>query len=323
MRKPSVCVVLPLVVSLILPLPGCTTSHPRERSPSDLIRLLTHQAGQPRDSRRGAAFTCGSLLTEAQKDRGIAARLVKLGAPSLPDIEGALDSVENGGPQSKFFTSSGWLLYAYARIKGPTAYPRLSRMIGKPQLGSLEYSLDVAVAVSLGLTSYVDSLRAPGPAILCRAEEPRDALDRLVLAWLGGDRPAVEASLGPSANAALKSLLKGKTWAEVRADLWPHNCGPMTAAGYRFDVAGRWAEPEETLEGERPQPAVAATAQAPTLDTQFTNHSGVACGNHYVRFLGVSTVPNGPAVNYLVDNSNLADLLSMIASCACGITERR
>lgn len=66
--------------------------------------------------------------------------LARLGGAALPDLEKELDSIEKN-PQG---FGTNWLLLAYARIRGPAAFPRLRRISG----GS-------AVALSLALTSNV------------------------------------------------------------------------------------------------------------------------------------------------------------------------
>ncbi len=100
-----------------------------------------------------------------------------------------------------------------------------------------------------------------------RYEEPRDVLDQLILAWERNDRPLLEASLAPGARAALNSLLAGTTWVGLRGELWPDRSGGGVALGYRFDISGRWSEPEETLEEDRAYGDAALSSANPDLDT--------------------------------------------------------
>jgi hypothetical protein len=292
------------------------------QSPVDLIKFLTYQSVRPVSlAREFGAFSCGSADAEGREDRAAAASLVKLGSSAIPSLEGAFDSLEEQGRRSEFSTGAAWLFYAYAKIEGPTALLRLRRMISNPGLNFLQPSLDYAVALSLGLTSYVSSSRQipAGEMIYCDGEMPRDTLDELVLAWERNNRSALEASLGPNARVALQSLLdKGRSWAAVRADLWRGKSGSDVAMGYRFDIAGRWAKPAETLEQEQEEQAVVDVGRRPVnlqFDTLLKGSSGGDCGRHAIKFLRSQSTGSFVA-KYLVDNSDLGDLLRSIAACA-------
>ena len=47
--------------------------------------------------------------------------------------------------------------------------------------------------------------------------------------------------------------------------------------GYRFQNAGRWSKPEETLEKERIQPPGDGQPLAHEFETQLQDHTGAAC----------------------------------------------
>ena len=59
--------------------------------------------------------------------------LVSLGMYAIPDLERALDSVEQTADRSPFAINAGWLALAYAKIEGPNAIARLRRMIDRPR----------------------------------------------------------------------------------------------------------------------------------------------------------------------------------------------
>ena len=176
------------------------------RSASDVIKLLTFQTERPgADPARRFLFSCGEDYADRLENRALARELVDLGASSLPDLEAAFESIERFGIYSPFADNAGLLFDAYAKITGPAwAFSRLRKMIGIPQLAALQGGLDVSIALSLGLTSYVSGSRGiiGEPIFSCAPEEPRDALDRLALAWELGDRRAFEEKLGPHAKAA-------------------------------------------------------------------------------------------------------------------------
>jgi hypothetical protein len=305
---PSLGVVV-LVTAVVL-LSCNALGQTKERSPSELIRFLTYQS----DDRTGKpwVFRCGLINT----DREAAAYLATFGDSAIPELERALDSIAAGGERSPFSVNGGWLLLTYARIRGQAAAPRLRKMSDDPKLksSSLTFDLDSALALSLGLTSFVSESREPTD-VVCRAEQPRDVFDRFVLAWERDDPAALEASLGSNAKAALNLLLRQRTWEEIRAKSWRSQARSGIAMGYRFETRGLWSEPEETLrQGEREQVDFTPDALSFDLVTVFRDRFGVDCGRRRVKFQRSSslTLPG----KFFVDSSDLGNLLSLIAFCA-------
>jgi hypothetical protein len=141
------------------------------RSATELIGLLAHHDKLGRISGMSG---CGP----GSADRRAGEALVKLGASALPQLEVAIKSLERHGEASEFSLNARWLLYAYAGIEGGRAYPRLRKIASMPYIGLSQEALDGATADALGLTSYVSRSRFLGRHILCRPEEPRDALER-------------------------------------------------------------------------------------------------------------------------------------------------
>jgi hypothetical protein len=319
-RAGSLRGLLPLVLLVMLPTPK-GISQLGDQSAVGLIRYLTYQSGRPGKAQREALFECGMDIAAARQDRKAANSLVKLGASAVPDIEMALDSMEKRGPQSPFIFNGSWLLIAYARIMGTAAYPRLQGMIGNPRLREYEYFLDTAAAISLGLTSYVDGFgEGYGVGVTCWAKEPRDALDRLILAWERNDRASLEDSLGPRAKSALRSLLKDQTWRQLRSKLWHDWTGRGVAMGYRFDTPGPWAQPRETLDeslaAARTNLDTSRLTVDPKLDAVLSNKSGRDCGRQRVQFLTSEDSLFHFLPMYLVDSSDLGNLLRSISACA-------
>jgi len=273
------------------------------QAPSDLIRFLTYQSDRPNKTEvLSGLFSCG-MMSEAA-DRAAAASLAGLGDAAVPEIQASL-----GG----FPMNSTWLLLAYARIKGRAGYPWL-RSIGRDPAAQLRCDPDQAMALALGLTSYVSGARPPGTAIHCgRGEEPRDVLDRLILAWERNDRPQFESSLGPDARLALDALLKGRGWDAVRSEFWQGISSEDVAIGYRFVISGRWAQPEETLDHRDPGDVKQEIGNF-DVDTLLTDGAGDKCGTQPIRFLGARS-RKGTGVRYLVNDRDLTNLLRSIAVC--------
>jgi hypothetical protein len=293
---------------------GRTVGQVQSGSPSELIRYLTYQSDRPgKLSKMAGGFGCGQTADD-RDDRAAARSLVKLGSAATPEVLKAIDSIEEAGRQSAYAANAQLLLIAYASLDGRNASPRLRRMVSSGKLGFLQVGLDAALALSLGLTSYVDVPHSPARILRCRAGEPRDALNQLIVAWERNDRVSFRASLGPDAGAALATLLRGSTWEGVRSELSRGRPDGGAALGYRFEAPGAWSKPEVTLE----EPANGGSSQGvqtPDLSTVFTNDLGAQCGTYRVRFLPTSGGRLQP-VAFVVDNSDLRGLLAVISSCA-------
>ena len=165
------------------------------------------------------------------------------------------------------------------------------------------------IALSLGLTSYVSNSRPLVRHFSCtRGPEPRDALDQLILALERNDRSLLEANLGPNALNA---------WVSMPSEL-RKGVGANSAMGYRFEMTGRWAEPAEIIDDEKDYGDI-SLPENPHLESRFKNSSGIDCARHMVEFIQTQAGGSGPAM-YLVDNSDLGDLLGSIASCAATAT---
>jgi hypothetical protein len=285
----------------------------REGPAAGLVRFLQRA---PDDVE---SFGMGNGCADSRPDRLAAMALVSLGEPVVPEIEKALDSIVKPNRLSEVWRHSVWLLYAYAKIKGPGAYPRLQGIVNSPMADQLGAAVDRAVALASGLTSYVSSFHQPpglrmtdGRTFFCRAQEPRDALDRLILGWEKNDLSLVQASLGPNARSALNRFLKenlGSSHPEP-----PQS--PMFGVGYRFDVAGRWASPEETLDEKTGGDGdIEPRFTDPQLETMFTTSSGRDCGRVRLSFLNSGSARDGQ-LEFLINNSDIGDVLLKISDCA-------
>jgi hypothetical protein len=271
----------------------------QEKSPSDLIRLLATPTEDPFWS---ATFTCGSLYGDYERGRPLAKELADLGGSAIPDLESALDSVEAHGQRSAFAYRSGWLIMAYAKILGPAAFPRLRRMKNKIEID--QDALQVGIAIALGLTSYVDA-RSLEATKMCLQNDPRDGLDRLILAWQHNDVKAIEKSLGAEATSSLKALHNELSTSKARPD---------AAVGYRFESSERWAQAREVFDGA---PYLGLRiADSIEVPTRFFNGTGAGCGVLTIRFAMNTNALLRP--DYYVDNRNIDDLVHLIASCASG-----
>jgi hypothetical protein len=268
------------------------------RSTSELIRYLTYQSEERpnRLFKEIGLFTCGSSMAEDREDQRITDALVKLGVTAIPDLTAAIDNIERNG-ESGWTINANWLLNAYAGIEGAAAFIRLREMLDGRKLPQLQYGLVNAIAASLGLTSYVDSSSEILERVFyCAGQQPRNALDDLILAWEKDDARALEGSLGLQGKAALNDLLKGRSWSGLRADLWGERVVDQVAVGYRLEDSG---------------------VESAVF---FKTRSGGDCGRRRVIFL--RTEDSFALRRYFIDNSDLGDLLRTIATCAAGTAAR-
>ncbi len=149
-----------------------------------------------------------------------------------------------------------------------------------------------------------------------RGEEPRDVLDRLILAWQTDDRMGVERSLGRTGAKALEELMQGRTWARLRWDLWPGTQWSPAAMGYRFEIDGRWSEPEETLEEQREPGNSEGSYNEPAIETVFVDDAGRDCGRMRVRFVRAPEDAARWSNPYAINSADLGELLRVISGCA-------
>lgn len=276
------------------------TGQTNDQSASDLIKYLTYQTKRP----EVVAVSCGIFAAMDAENRAAAQSLVKLGAAALPDINAAFDSIEQSGSASKSGYNAAWLLFAYAKIEGPGAFPRLRKMRGDPNFAFLNSAVDLAIALSLNATSYVSGWRRPAQEGVCTGPDPRKVLDGLILAWVNNDRASLEKILGSRASTALDALLKNTTWDALRAQFLHAKPSDKIAVGYRFDAAGRWSAAVETLD----DPDVSAwRIEDLDINTLFSDGSGKDCGRLRISFR---------SPDFSIDNSDLGDLLRVISRCA-------
>jgi hypothetical protein len=162
----------------------------------------------------------------------LARSLTEFGNSAIPDLERALASIGKQGRDSKYVRNAKWLLLAYARISKADGFLRLQSLTTVPGLGFLQNDLDDALALSLGLTSYVSDSRPLDEVVRCRPQEPRDAMDLLILSWERRDQNVLQASLGATSRAEFELLTQGRTWADLRAALWPGTSQHAIGIGY-------------------------------------------------------------------------------------------
>jgi hypothetical protein len=286
------------------------------KTPPDLIRLLVRVDGERASNPEAFTSLCGSSSKWAEEDRSITGPLTDLGEAALPAVERALDSINRPEIDSKLTAGAVQnLMYVYATIRGPAAYPRLRRTMYDLELGSkIQPAPDRAMAIALNLTSYADSARTP-LRYACEEPEPRYVLDHFILAWERNDEKSLREALGASATAAMKSLQAGLTWDEMRRKHWLAPSVGVTAVGYRLEIPGRWSEPGEKIENRSTQVPKSTFTANHEIMTRFTTARGADCGAMEIKFHG--TMHGGwGGPDFLIDNDDIDHLLRIVSSCA-------
>jgi hypothetical protein len=282
-------------------------------SAAQIIQFLTYQTDRPgKLAAETGTFGCGG----STDDRAAEASLVKLGNAAVPELESALGSLEQNGRSSVFALNGGWLLLAYAEIKGLSARERLLELQGRPQLAFLRTSLRNAISISLSLTSYISSSTPSEKIFRCRDGQPRDAMDQLILAWLRNDQQLFEASLSPRSEGALNVLEEREGWEGMRAQLWRPKRDDGFALGYRFSADPSWSLPDQKVEGDSSQNQLLQPAENPAIETVFVNATGGDCSRREMKFIGIRDNPASQKTIYLVDETDMEGVLRLLSSCA-------
>lgn len=284
-------------------------------SPECLIRILNHELGSHARIDNGID----------QDDAAASLQLIGMGRPAVPAIESALDSLETEGKRARVATAADWLLFTYARIEGGAAVPRLTRMLGNPDMWVFSSGLERALAISLAVTSFRTTLSGP------RVESPtpgwrypQDGLDQFLLSWAIGDRCALEASLSDESRARLDELIRLRTWEWLRARYGAPPPGAVTDFAYRLSLPSAPVRDPRKLAvgGPRMHPGnPESTAVADVV--LFKRQS--ACGVMRVRFRAIKYEQIGAGLwkwRYVIDNNDLDRLFEALTPCLSSAVAR-
>lgn len=293
-----------LAICLLL-LAGVAWGQTTEPISADLFAQLAHptEADEMGISPCSAERRYGSLV-EALASEGIR---------RLPEVERALQSIEDEGTASEFATNGQWMARVYAKILGAEALPRLRRMAGDPKLAGLQLHLDAAMATSLGLNAMVSTSATVGRRFPCNGTvDLSSALDPFLAAWQKNDAGAFERSLGPQTRRSLELLLADRSWAEFRAEFRPAQARPG-AVGYRLrdsgPAPGRPFTDSLTARGSQD-----AGPHRNVVMVEFTDAFGANCGMKRLEFSKVAGA--GSLDPSFVEVPELGEVLRMIWACS-------
>ncbi len=308
----------PCIITLIL-VSGLISAQTEENVRRNLSAAkLIHDLTEPIDLREHPELYDTNRVRISERNRALANSLVALGSAAVPDLNSALDLIERQGQETLLTWNARWLLFAYAKIRGPKAYERLRTMADNPRLRFLSGDLDNSLALAIGLTSYVSASRVAHHSIGFQVE-PRYQLDAMILAWMHGNRTEMEEGLGPNARSSLKSLLAKRSWVDLEHQMWHGAPRSDAAIDYRFEIPGDWSQPEETLDqglqDRRHHVKLYEFPAEPKLVTQFVDKTGNNCVRREIRFVRSPAEPGGTIMKYVVDDSDMEGLLRTISEC--------
>lgn len=269
---------------------------------SDLILALDDPQGLD------PTFGCGQSAAKVE----IAKSLVDIGLSVIPLIELKLGT--NSAGISGSYGQAFWLEQIYARILGIAAFNFLKEREEGGVGGRGRKNLDRALAISLGITSYVSDSRSTGTTFNCtRRPEPRDALDTFILGWQLSDRNLYESSLSLKSKSSLDKLPPSRKSLAPEGRQTNH-AQSHKAIGFKFHASNSWSYAEPAFEAAQPRniDEDTITSHKVEIETTFTTSTGISCGRKRLNFL--RTVENGNNV-YKLDNTDILDLFKILASC--------
>lgn len=245
-----------------------------------------------------------------------------MGDAALPAIAKGLDVLlERQDPRN--LCGAEWFLYAFARIRGAAAYPRLTELLVSPQLRPLNRQIENAMVVSLGLTSLVSALDVPGQepgdtlAALAFAKAdgyrvPQSSLDLFLLGWIQGRDGLIEESLSPVAREGFRRLRSSPAWDGLRYPAALDERRSILGVGYKLSLPGGMVD----LPGVNSLRLNEPHSRNISGRAEFYSN-GKSCGEHTLHFLDVAGSSQSPGLkwHFVIDNSDIEALLNSLKKC--------
>lgn len=253
--------------------------------------------------------SCGSVGEQAR----LARLLVRAGSKALPLIEREFQRA--GVKDSELGIVSTWFEPIYARILGASAFSILKYRAGQTGDSPRRRNVDHALAISLGITSYVSDTRMPSRELSCLGDGgPRVALDRVIVGWLKADRSWLETALGSKSKAALSRLLGDEPWESFHARQM-HGAPGALAVGYRLKAEDHpnFSSPGYEFVERAPDDGREDSGLPVVIEVTVFDAKGGRCGAMPVAF---AKTGGSAWLTYRVDEDAIGPLLVMVASCA-------
>jgi hypothetical protein len=278
--------------------------------PQELIDFLTYR----RDRAHRANYATGSFgCVQPVADFQAATALRRHGANAARELEAETGRMLRNPSERRGWY---WITSTYAAIRGRDALPLLQSLAVEDRGGVTQYNVDSAIAISLSLTSFVSTRRPVIASIPCiRGFQPRDALDRVILGVLKGDRRWLESGVNLDPEGYDRGAWD-RAMAEYASGWVARPVGEVRAIGYRFDGNDIWSDPPLVLDdaSNRRSLREGAGAERFTLRAKFYDGGGSACGEMPVPF---RRNHDGDAFRtFVVERDGIEAVLGMIRKCA-------
>ncbi len=290
-RKQARLALTALVVLSLLVAPISARPKRKRETPEDLVRFFISKE-------EGVGYI------DLKRNRA-AMRLVAMGDSALPAVEKALTQLEREGESSQVEPGAYWLLYAYARLKGRAGYDRLKGMLLSPQLQTLHYLVEEAIAVSLDLTSFRSSSDDVRVFEKWPNNLPQDALNEFLGAWISGDRKAMESSMSPWTKPGMARLLETQPWEKLRQELLRESPEPVVLFGFRLSPPDLGRPPFTALYAGQPSPDRVIPSEG-NVDLFTGNHY---CARFRFRFVDLGNQ------HFSVESEDIRALLQQLGKC--------
>lgn len=300
-----------LRVALVTSLGAVALSAQTSQSAEGLVASLTKQK----------VCTTSAFTKPHEKRQAMA--LLALGDAALPAIAKGLDVLLEH-PNPRALCGAEWFLYAFARIRGAAAYPRLTELLVSPQLRPLNRQIENAMVVSLGLTSLVSALDVSGQkpgdtrAGLAGAqaigyEVPQSSVDLFLLGWIQGRDGLIEESLSPVAREEFRRLRSSPAWDRVRYPAALDERRSILGVGYKLSLPGGMVD----LPGSYSPLRLNEPHESKVSGRAEFYSNGKSCAEHTLHFLDVAGRSESPGLkwHFVIDNSDIEALLNSLKKC--------
>lgn len=229
------------------------------QSPAELVESFSSDDPHYSILDRMGLSPCARANAREVAEREALRKLSAYGPVALPALELALDSFARDASQSRYALGIGWLLHAYASIRGAGAELRLEALAKNPRLESYQRIIDAALATAFGYTSVI-SARLTDVRVFCSSPHPPRALDQVILALKDEGDDTLGRLLAPPSREELQRLMAEPAWPALRAAL-------QSSRGWRYRGTTQSDSPEEG-----------------PVAVQFFHEDGRACASVAVRF---------------------------------------
>lgn len=279
---------------------------------SELIGFLTYKIDRVhRANYDSGTFGCGQSVSDFKA----AVALREHGESAIRQIEAELVRLSKDKSDRRGWY---WIVSAYATVKRDQAIPFLADLAAKASESGLDhYDLDHAIAISLRLTSFVSTAWPLSANIPClRGTQPRDALDRVIVGVLKGNRNWAESGVNIGQVGYGQEAWNRIAIAAGLGMTPAKQIERTQAIGYKFAGNDSWSDVPVSLDEPMNERVLRPEAGEERffIQTQFVDAAGKPCAEMSVRFS--KNRDRDSYRIYLVDQDDISEVIDIIRRCA-------